>query len=233
MFNKNRGREGSSSMEPEVMQGGAKPRKPLALRALVWAGTGMLIAGSQLSLAAVTVPFTYMNPATGQVNGVQTWQVPAGVTKIKVTVVGGGGGGGGSSKRADNNGQRRSGGAGGQGAKVEVANLDVSGLTSISLNIGKGGNGSGGSGTYEVGGGGGGGGSTWVGLGGTRQIVAGGGGGGAGGRSTGGGGSANGTMGGSGCFVSASGAGGDGVKVNSSAFGAAPPGGGAVPILWA
>ena len=226
MFNKNRGREGSSSMEPEVMQGGAKPRKPLALRTLVWAGTGMLIAGSQLSLAAVTVPFTYMNPATGQVNGVQTWQVPAGVTKIKVTVVGGGGGGGGSSKRADNNGQRRSGGAGGQGAKVEVANLDVSGLTSISLNIGKGGNGSGGSGTYEVGGGGGGGGSTWVGLGGTRQIVAGGGGGGAGGRSTGGGGSANGTMGGSGCFVSASGAGGDGVKVNSSAFGAAPPGGG-------
>lgn len=63
-----------------------------------------------------------------------TWTKPAGVTKVKVTVIGGGGGGG-----ANNDVDKGSTGGGGGGAAIKI--IDVSAITSVSMTIGSGGSG--------------------------------------------------------------------------------------------
>lgn len=62
-----------------------------------------------------------------------TWTAPAGVTSAQVILVGGGGGGGGGSANVA--------GGGGGGGAVVVRNIDVTPLTSYTINIGAGGQG--------------------------------------------------------------------------------------------
>ena len=64
-----------------------------------------------------------------------TWTKPAGITKVKVTVVGGGGGGGGASNSADR------GATGGAGGGTAIEFIDVSGTASETITIGAGGSG--------------------------------------------------------------------------------------------
>jgi hypothetical protein len=101
-------------------------------------GTSGQVLTSQGSAAAPA----WTTPAAGGFSNMQvftsngTFTVPAGVTKVKVTVVGGGGGGGG----ANSGNFAGSGGAGG-GAAIKV----VSGLTpasTVSVTVGTGGGGS-------------------------------------------------------------------------------------------
>lgn len=94
------------------------------------AGANYGDAGQVLTSGGASAAPTWSTPGGGGFSNMQvfessgTFTVPAGVTKVKVTVVGGGGNGGGSGNTATNVG-RTGGGGGGGGAAIEI----ISGLT--------------------------------------------------------------------------------------------------------
>ena len=114
----------------------------LGAKTIVKEGTAALVAGDIPAghKAVLMYDGTYlvlMNPKATRTPSIQvltssgTWTKPAGVTKIKVTVVGGGGGG------AGGNGTVFPSGGSGGGAAVEL--IDVSAVSSVSVTVGTGG----------------------------------------------------------------------------------------------
>jgi hypothetical protein len=144
-----------------VAQGGTGAGTFAANGILYGAGTGAIAAtavGSSdqvLTSNGSGVAPTFQDAAGGGLQSVQvftssgTWSRPAGITKVKVTVVGGGGGGAGAQSTGGN--LPAAAGGGGGGATIEF--IDVSSTSSASVTRGAGG--AGGSGSNGNGGAGG------------------------------------------------------------------------------